>query len=227
MKNIVTHEYADTMRKLDEVPSFRFENLRFDKHLETSERKTIAGQVINRIYVENLEWPKALNREHRCVFIVDIPYYNIFQKMYQERFAGSAPAVFDTLSKDHIIAWTMKTYNIKVGKAKKLLDYFRYSLLKMLYNPLEVNKFLTEKVSEPYFESYTYDTVYKYLTGDVSVTTNDYIKALYKYRMSKTAITEWLKKKLEKDEENLVTARLLAWLPGKADVDLLIFAKGK
>ena len=65
----------------------------------------------------------------------------------------------------------------------------------MLHNPDAVNRFLTGEISEPYFCSYTYDTVYKYLMGDISITAADYLKALYKYRMSKTAIVTPLDKR--------------------------------
>jgi len=222
--NIVTHEYAGTLSKFEAVPSFRFENLRFCRNLETSGRSTLAGQVINRIYVDSLEFPQALNKDHLCLFIISVPYYNVFQRMYQERF-GSVPSGFDNLLHDNIVSWVMETYNIKARKAGKLLDYFRYSLLKMLHNPDAVNRFLTGEISEPYFCSYTYDTVYKYLMGDISITAADYLKALYKYRMSKTAITKWLRKKLEKEEQTLEVVRLQLWLQDKVDSDLLFFAR--
>ena len=223
---IVTHEYADTLSKFKDVPALRFENLLFQKHLETSGRQTLLGKVINRIYVNSLEFPQTLNKEHWCLFIVDVPYYSVFERIYQERFAPM-PTGFDKLSNENIVSWIMDTYNIKTRRAKKLLDYFRGNLLKMLHNPDAVNRFLTEKVNEPYFQSYTYETIYKFLTGNMSVTKDDYLKALYRYRESRTAVTTWLRKKLVKEgqDQTLEGMRLLLWLQDKVDTDLLIFAK--
>jgi hypothetical protein len=195
--------------------------------METSGRMTLLGSVINRIYVDSLDFPRAISNEHKCLFIVSVPYYNIFRKMYQERF-GASPASFDELTPEHTVQGAMETYRIKERKAKKLLNYFRGNLLKILHNPDAVNTFLTENVKEEHFHSYTYDTIYKYLTGAGSVSAEDYLHALSKYRLSRTAITKWLKKKLENEEEiSLKALRLQAWLQDKCDTDLLLFARGE
>ena len=221
---IVTHEFADTLTRFSDVPSFRFENKRFDRKLETSGRATLLGPVINRIYVDSLEFPQAIDKMHQCLFVVSVPYYSVFRRMYQERF-GSVPTSFDDLSTEHIVAWIMATYDVKTQKAKRLLNYFRGSLLKMLHNPDAVNAFLTGEAKEPYFHSYTYDTIYKYLMGDASVSADDYLRALSKYSRSRTAITAWLKRKLEQEEPDLEVWKLQLWLEGKNDTDLLGFAK--
>ena len=221
---IVTHEFAGTLAQFSDIPSFRFENKRFDRKLETSGRQTMIGAVINRIYVDSLEFPQNINQEHQCLFVVSVPYYNVFRRMYQEKF-GVVPTSFDDLTTEHIIQWLMETYDIKTQKAKKLLDYFRGGLLKILYNPEAVNTFLNGEAKEPYFHSYTYDTVYKYLMGDISVSADDYLKALSKYNRSRTAITKWLTKKLEKEEPCIEVMKLQLWLQGKNDTDLLIFAR--
>jgi len=144
--------------------------------------------------------------------------------MYQERF-GAIPTSFDELTYDQIIRWIMNTYDIKIRKAKQLLYYFSGGLLKMLYNPDAVNTFLTGEATESKFHSYTYDTVYRYLMGDTTVSNDDYIRALAKYKRSRTAITKWLQKRLEKEEPTLNVMRLLLWLQGKGDADLLLFAR--
>ena len=221
---IVTHEFTDTLSQFSKLPSFRFENKYFHRKMETSGRQTLTGPVINRIYVESLEFPQTIDKEHQCLFIVSVPYYTVFRRMYQERF-GAVPTSFDELSTDHIVAWVMDTYNVKVRKAKKLLEYFRWSLLKMLHNPDAVSMFLTGNAKEPFYCSYTYETIYKYLMKDVSVSATDYLRALAKYNQSRTAVTKWLIKKLEKEDSNVEATKLLLWLQDKSDVDLLLFAR--
>jgi len=221
---LVTHELSENLDRFADVPSFRFENTRMSKVLSTSGRMTIAGQVINRVYVESLEFPRTLDNTHHCLFIVSIPYFSVFCRMYQERF-GSSDTTFDSLSKEHIIQWVRDTYNVKQRKAKQLLSFFDWSLLKLLHNPDAVNSYLTENPKGVLYKSYTYDTIYRFLRGDLHITVHDYVQALANYRRSNRAIVKWLIQRLDKEQQTIDVVKLKLWLSQRRDSDLLFFAR--
>lgn len=220
---IVTHSLSDLKNTFSEIPSFRFRNFRMSRELVTDDKSTIVGQVINRVYVDSLEFPTSLESNHLILFIVEIPFYKAFCSILQSRFSIPKLSV-DPLLITHIITWVMNSYNIKTKKAKNLLDYFSYSLLKIVYNPEVVDNFLNGKADGVKYISRTYDTLYKYILGDASVSKEDFLITLSKYRGSTTSIVKWMIKKLNsEDKETLKMLQLKLWLQGKKDIDLIYF----
>ena len=221
---IVTHEYSDTYKKLSELPSFCFKNARLNRSLITSDKPMLLGSIINRIYVDSFDFPLKLDESHKCLFIVEPPYYNGFCTIYQQKF-GHLETSFDTLFREQKILWIEDTFNIGSRKANKLYNYFSGSLLRMLYNTEIVQMYLDGQIVDESFNVLTYETIYRYLMGDVSVTKSEYLQVLSKYRNSYRSIVKWLTKKLKSSDSSPEQMRLLFWLKGKIDLDLLIFAK--